>query len=101
MAWDYYASGADDERCLARNCDAFADLALHYRVLVDVATRDLTTSVLGHRIAMPVALAPTAFHRLAHRDGELASVRAAGAAGTVFILSTLSNTAVEEVVAAA
>ena len=50
---------------------------------------------------MPVIVAPTAFHRLAHDDGELASVRGAGDAGTVFILSTLSNTAVEDVVAAA
>ena len=101
MAWDYYASGADDERCVVRNCEAFSRLALHYRVLVDVATRDLSTTVLGQRIAMPIAVAPTAFHRLAHRDGELASVRGAGEAGTLFILSTLSNTAVEEVVAAA
>ena len=101
LAWDYYASGADDERCVARNRDAFAKLALHYRVLVDVATRDLSTTVLGQRIAMPIAVAPTAFHRLAHRDGELASVRAAGDAGTLFVLSTLSTTAVEDVIAAA
>jgi 4-hydroxymandelate oxidase len=101
MAWDYYASGADDERCVKRNVEAFAKLALHYRVLVDVATRDLATTVLGTRIAMPIVVAPTAFHRLAHRDGELASARAAGDAGTVFTLSTLSNTPVEDVVAAA
>ncbi|HEY5937363.1 MAG TPA: alpha-hydroxy acid oxidase [Kofleriaceae bacterium] len=101
MAWDYYASGADDERCVRRNCEAYDRIALHYRVLVDVATRDLSTTVLGERLAMPIAVAPTAFHRLAHRDGELASVRGAGAAGTLFILSTLSNTAVEDVVAAA
>jgi 4-hydroxymandelate oxidase len=101
MTWDYYAAGADDERCVTRNCQAFEKIALHYRVLVDVARRDLSTTVLGERIAMPIAIAPTAFHRLAHRDGELASVRAAGEAGTLFILSTLSNTAVEQVVAAA
>jgi len=101
QAWDYYASGADDERCLARNTLAFEKLSLHYRVLVDVAQRDLATTVLGQPIAMPIAVAPTAFHRLAHRDGELASVRGAGDAGTLFILSTLSNTAVEQVVAAA
>ena len=101
MTWDYYASGADDERCVTRNCTAYERIALHYRVLVDVAARELATTVLDHRIAMPIAIAPTAFHRLAHRDGELASVRAAGDAGTLFILSTLSNTAVEEVVAAA
>ncbi|MGE0400427.1 MAG: alpha-hydroxy acid oxidase [Kofleriaceae bacterium] len=101
MAWDYYASGADDERCVRRNREAFAEIALHYRVLVDVAQRDLSTTVLGHRIAMPVCVAPTAFHRLAHEDGELASVRGAGDAGTLFVLSTLSNTRVEDVVAAA
>ncbi len=101
LAWDYYASGADDERCVQRNLEAFEELRLHYRVLVDVATRSLATTVLGERLSMPIAVAPTAFHRLAHRDGELASVRAAGDAGTLFILSTLSNTAVEQVVAAA
>ncbi len=101
MAWDYYASGADDEQCLRRNCEAYAKIILHYRVLVDVAQRELATTVLGQRIAMPIAIAPTAFHRLAHEDGELASVRAAGDAGTVFVLSTLSTTAVEDVVAAA
>jgi len=74
---------------------------LHYRVLVDVAHRSLETTILGQRLAMPVAVAPTAFHRLAHPDGELASVRGAGDAGTLFVLSTLSNTAVEQVVAAA
>jgi len=101
LAWDYYSSGADDERCVRRNCDAYAEVALHYRVMVDVSARDLATTVLGHRLAMPIAVAPTAFHRLAHREGELASVRAAGEAGTLFILSTLSTTAVEDVVAAA
>jgi 4-hydroxymandelate oxidase len=101
LAWDYYASGADDERCLRRNCDAFTELALHHRVLVDVSCRTLATTVVGQRVHLPVLVAPTAFHKLACKDGELASVRAAGDAGTVFILSTLSNTKVEEVVAAA
>jgi 4-hydroxymandelate oxidase len=101
VVWDYYASGADDERCVRRNQEAFAQVALHYRVLVDVARRALATTVLGQPIALPLGVAPMAFHRLAHADGELASVRAAGAAGTVFVLSTMSNTAVEHVVAAA
>ncbi|MFT3697557.1 MAG: alpha-hydroxy acid oxidase [Kofleriaceae bacterium] len=101
MAWDYYASGADDERCLAKNCAAFEAIELYYRVLVDVSRRDLSTKVLGHEISMPVITAPTAFHRLAHDDGELATVRGTGDAGTIFILSTLSNTAVEDVCAAA
>jgi 4-hydroxymandelate oxidase len=94
LAWDYYAAGADDERCVRRNVEAFERLTLHYRVLVDVARRELATTVLGQRIA------PTAFHRLAHTEGELASVAGAGDAGTAFVLSTLSNTRVEDVVAA-
>ncbi|HEY1555657.1 MAG TPA: alpha-hydroxy acid oxidase [Kofleriaceae bacterium] len=101
LAWDYYASGADDERCVQRNVDAYAAIELHYRVLVDVARRELATSVLGERVALPILVAPTAFHKLAHDDGELASVRGAGDAGTIFVLSTLSTTPVEAVVAAA
>ncbi|HEY1816260.1 MAG TPA: alpha-hydroxy acid oxidase [Kofleriaceae bacterium] len=101
MAWDYYASGADDERCVARNAAAFEKYHLHYRVLVDVAARELATTVLGERVAMPILVAPTAFHGFACADAELATVRGAGDAGTLFVLSTLSNTAVEDVVAAA
>lgn len=101
MAWDYYASGADDERCVKRNLEAFHDYELHARVLVDVAQRDLSTTMLGRHLSMPIIVAPTAFHRLAHDQGELASVRGAGDAGALFVLSTLSNTAVEEVVEAA
>jgi 4-hydroxymandelate oxidase len=97
MARDYYASGALDEITLRRNRAAWDRFELHYRVLVDVAERDLATTVLDQRIALPVLLAPTAFHRLAHPDGELATVRAAGAAGTIMTLSTLSNVAVEDV----
>lgn len=101
VAWDYYSSGADDEITLRRNVEAYRDFELHYRVLVDVTERDCSTTVLGQPIAFPVVVAPTAFQRLAHPEGELASVAAAGDAGTVFILSTLSNTRVEDVVKAA
>jgi 4-hydroxymandelate oxidase len=101
LARDYYASGADDEITLRDNRAAFERLCLHYRVLVDVSRRSTATAVLGHPVALPVVIAPTAFQRLAHPDGELATARAAGAAGTVMILSTLSTTRVEDVVAAA
>lgn len=100
-AWDYYRSGANDEVTLRANRAAFDRRSLHYRVLVDVGERDLRCSVLGNDVSMPVLLAPTAFHKLAHPDGEIATVRAAGAANTAMILSTLSNTRVEDVVAAA
>jgi 4-hydroxymandelate oxidase len=100
-AFDYYASGAHDELTLRDNQAAYERLRLAYRVLVDVSSRDMTTSVLGTELSLPVLIAPTAFHRMAHPEGELATARAAASAGTIMILSSLSNTAVEEVVAAA
>ncbi|HSN89080.1 MAG TPA: alpha-hydroxy-acid oxidizing protein, partial [Thermoanaerobaculia bacterium] len=99
-AYDYYASGAQDEVTLRENRAAYDRLTLAYRVLVDVSRRDLSATVLGQPVAMPVLVAPTAFHRLAVPEGEIATARAAGAVGTVMILSTLSNTRVEDVVAA-
>lgn len=96
-AYDYYAGGAGDERTLAANRAAFDSIALRPRMLVDVGTIDLRTSVLGQAIDFPVLLAPTAFHRLAHPDGEMASARAARSAGTIMIGSTLSTCTLEEV----
>lgn len=100
LAWDYYSSGAEDEVTLRDNRAAYERLKLQYRVLVDVDRRDLRTSVLEQHVSMPILIAPTAFQRLAHPDGEIATVRAAGGAGTIMMLSTLSNVAVEDVVAA-
>ena len=100
-AYDYYAGGAHDEVTLRENRAAYDRIPLAYRVLVDVSRRDLKTTVLGQPVSMPILVAPTAFHGLATPEGERATARAAGAAGTVMILSTLSNTRVEEVVAAA
>jgi 4-hydroxymandelate oxidase len=101
LAYDYYASGANDEHTLRENVAAWSRVPLHYRVLVDVAARDTATTVLGTRVAMPVLVAPTAFHRLACPEGELATARAASRAGTIMTLSSLSNTRVEDVCAAA
>lgn len=100
-AWDYYASGAADEVTLRDNRAAFDRVALHPRVMVDVARRSTEARLLGHELSMPILVAPTAFQRLAHDEGELATARGAGAAGTVMMLSTLSTTAVEDVVAVA
>jgi 4-hydroxymandelate oxidase len=100
-AWDYYRSGAHDERTLRDNVEAWRRLRVRHRVLVDVSERTTKTRVLGHDVAAPILVAPTAFHRLAHPEGELATVRGAGEAGTIFVLSSLSNTAMEEVVEAA
>ncbi len=101
MAYDYYASGAHDEITLRENHAAYDRIALRYRVLRDISQRTTATTVLGHPLSMPVIVAPTAFHKLAHPDGEVATVRAAGQAGTLMILSTLSTTSIEDVMAAA
>ncbi|MGL5005174.1 MAG: alpha-hydroxy acid oxidase, partial [Casimicrobium sp.] len=100
MAFDYYRSGADDEITLLENHAAFQRIALHYRVLSGVGPRNLETNLLGHQLSMPVIVAPTAFQRLAHADGELATAAATARAGTIMCLSTLASTSLEEVRAA-
>lgn len=100
VAYDYYSSGADDEITLKDNTEAYNRIQLKHRVLVDVSNRDLSTVILGERISMPLMIAPTAFHKLAHPEGEVAVARAAGSEGTIMILSTLSNSDVEDVVKA-
>lgn len=99
-AYDYYSSGADDEITLKENTEAYNRILLKYRVLVDVSKRDLSTAILGENISIPIMIAPTAFHKLAHSEGEVAVARAAGSEGTIMILSTLSNSDVEDVVKA-
>jgi 4-hydroxymandelate oxidase len=99
--FDYYAGGAEDERSLALNRAGFASYVLRPRVLVDVSRVDLATEVLGTRVAMPILLAPAAYQRLAHTQGELATARAAGAAGTVMVVSTMATRSLEEIAAVA
>src|SRR5580704_16787928 len=77
MAWDYYRSGADDERTLRENRRAFRRWEIWYRVLVDVADRSLGTTLLGVPLSAPILIAPTAYHRMAHPEGELATALAA------------------------
>ncbi len=101
MAFDYYASGANDEITLRENDRAYDRIRLKYRVLRDISQRTTATTLLGHDLHMPVIVAPTAFQRMAHPDGEIATVRAAGEAGTLMIVSTLSTTSIEDVTAAA
>lgn len=100
LAYDYYRSGAGAERTLQRNRAAFSDWAIWPRVLVDVAERDLRTTVLGTAVDMPILVAPTAYHRLAHPDGEPATARGAADVGTLFVASTLATTTLEEIAAA-
>jgi 4-hydroxymandelate oxidase len=95
--FDYYEGGALDEITLRENVSAWGRMRLYYRVLAGVGPRQLAITVLGQQISMPVMVAPTAFHGLACSGCEVATARAARRAGTLFILSSLSNTAMEEV----
>ena len=101
MTYDYYASGASDEITLREDRAAYDRIQLRYRVLRDISRRGLSTCVLGQPISMPVLIAPTAFQQMAHPDGEVASARAAGKAGTIMILSTLANSSIEDIMEAA
>jgi 4-hydroxymandelate oxidase len=97
MAFDYYASGAMDEITVRANRRAFDEIFLRYRVLAGVGTRDTATTVLGQPVPMPVLVAPSAFHCLAHPLGERATAGAAAAAGIIYVMSTLSTTRMEEI----
>ena len=101
MAYDYYRSGADEEHTLHRKRDAFARWAIWYRTLVDVSAPNISTSVLGVDLPTPILIAPTAYHRMAHPDGECGTARAAARSGALYVASTLATTALEEVAQAA
>jgi len=97
MALDYYASGAWDEITLRDNRAAFERYKLRPRMLVDVSRRDLSTTILGQSLQMPILIAPLAFQCLAHPEGEIATAKAAAKLGTVMVLSTLATKSLEEV----
>jgi isopentenyl diphosphate isomerase/L-lactate dehydrogenase-like FMN-dependent dehydrogenase len=100
-AFGYFSGGADDERTLRDNVDAFSRWKLRPRMLVDVSDATIETTVLGIPVSMPLLISPTAFQRMAHPDGEPATARAAAAAGTVMTLSTIATATPAEVAAAA
>jgi len=99
--YDYFAGGADDEITLRSNEAAFARIGLLPRVLRGAGPARLETTILGCHISMPILISPTAFHRLAHPEGERATARAAAAAGTIMIVSMASTVAVGDVAEAA
>ena len=100
VAWDYFRSGAWGEHTVRWNVEAWERLRIRHRALVDVSGRELGVEVCGARSSFPLLAAPTALHKLAHPDGEVATARACAAAGIPMILSSLSSTAVEPVCAA-
>ena len=82
---------------MRENRAAFERVRFDPRWLTDVSQREIATTVLGERVAMPVILAPAGLARLVHPEGELAVARAAGAAGTIFCVSTASSYSLEEI----
>jgi 4-hydroxymandelate oxidase len=99
-AFDYVAGGAEDEITVADNEAAFHRRRLVPRVLVDVGAIDTRCRILGRDVAIPIGVAPVAAQGLAHPDAEIATARAAAAAGALFCLSTVSSRSLEEVAAA-
>lgn len=95
--FDYIDGGAEDERTLAANCDAFARTTFRPRVLRGLGSVDCSAPVLGLPTPMPLVLAPTGFGRIADPQGELAVARAAARAGVPYTLSTLATRSIEEV----
>jgi len=98
--FDYLDGGADDESTLRENPRAFNDVLFRPRNAVAFGKCDLRANVLGHDLAFPAILAPVGYSRMMHPEGELAAARAAGDAGTVYTLSTISGHKLENVKAA-
>jgi 4-hydroxymandelate oxidase len=99
--YEFIACGAADEHSLRRNTEAWTNIRLKPRVLTDTTTIDVSTRLLGIDLPCPILLAPTAYQRMVHSDGELASVSGAGEAGALYIVSTSTNTPLEALAEAA
>jgi 4-hydroxymandelate oxidase len=101
MTFGYVSGGAGDELTLCANSEDWKRIRLSPRVLVDVSELDLRTEILGQQFDLPIMLAPAAFHRLCHAEGEMATVAGANQGGAAVVLSSFSTVAVEQITAAA
>lgn len=100
MAFDYYAGGAETEATLRGNRAAWEQLRLRPMVLRGVSDVTTSTTVLDVPVSAPILVAPTAYQRMAHPDGEPATARGAAAADTLMVVSTLATASLEDVMAA-
>jgi L-lactate dehydrogenase (cytochrome) len=98
--FDYAEAGSYSQETLHANRADLERIKLRQRVLVDVSQRDLTTTIIGEKVALPLALAPIGLCGMQHGDGEILACRAAQAAGIPFTLSTMSICSIEDVAAA-
>ena len=93
----YIDGGSDDELTLKRNTESFSKCDLVPNILAGVGQPDLSTTVLGQKISMPLFLSPVAMQRLFHHEGDKASARAAEKFGTFYSMSTMANSSIEEI----
>ncbi|GMY38296.1 glycolate oxidase [Fagus crenata] len=96
MVYDYYASGLLLD-LFSHNLSMFIGNWFRPRILIDVSKTDMTTTVLGFKLSMPIMIAATAMQKMVHPEGEYATARAASAAGTIMTLSSWATSSVEEV----
>ena len=97
MAYDYVRSGGADEISMRENRAGFGRLKLSPSVLVDVSQIDTRVNLFGGEFESPILLAPVAYHRLYHAEGEIGTARGASAAGAGFVISTFTTTAIDEI----
>ena len=97
----FLGTGAERDTTLRGNVAAFEQVGFLPRAAVQFNDRDTSTTVLGHRVAMPVMIAPTGAIRMFHPDGEVGAARAAGRAGTIHVVSCFTGYPIEDVLAAA
>jgi 4-hydroxymandelate oxidase len=97
MAYEYVASGAADEFTVRWNRQAFDALKINPTVLNDVSKLDTTVTLFGQKLAYPILIAPTAFHKIMHPEGELATAKGAGKAKATYVVSSFTNTPLEEI----
>ena len=95
--YHYIDGGADDEITLRRNTESFNDCDLVPNILASVGVPDLSTTIFGKKIEMPIFLSPAAMQRLYHHEGDKASARAAEKFGTFYSMSSMGNNTIEEV----
>jgi 4-hydroxymandelate oxidase len=100
-AYEFIAAGAADEITLRWNREAFQRIRLRPRVLEDVSSIDTRVDVAGETLPFPILLAPVAYQRVLHPEGEIAVARGAGAAGATYVVSTACTASIEEIAAAA
>jgi 4-hydroxymandelate oxidase len=101
MTWEFFNGAVADEITMRWNKEAYQRIRLKPRILVDVSKLDTRVTLFGQEHPFPIILAPTAYHKLANPEGEVATARGAGAAGATMVVSTVATTSVEDIAAAA